>query len=180
MAQPGVFPGEAVPVAETPGRTRAEGPVCQAWLAHRDGTLFVRLQVPLEAPVEIEAEPAWTKSDGAEICFSYPDQNAQHPVFVLHGFPNGTSASSTEAGAPEAAAETLRKRVSYKATPTKDGWTAEWAIPLEAVDVSGNAGLELDFNLGVFRRQSRQWIQWAGTQGQTWRVKSAGRIRLAE
>lgn len=180
MTQPGVYPGQPVPVAETPGRTRAEGPVCQAWLAHRDGILHIKIEIPLGQPVQIEENPAWTKSDGAEVCFSYPDENAQHPVFVLHGFPNGSSASSPEAGAPPAAAETLGKRVTYTATRSEQGWTAEWAIPLEAADIPGIAGLELDFNLGIFRRPTRQWIQWAGTQSQTWRVKSAGRIRLAE
>lgn len=167
-------------VAETPGRTRVEGAPCQAWLAHRDGVLMVKVDIPLGQPVAKDQKPEWTKADGTEVCFAYPDNNAQHPTFVLHGFPDGTYDSSTEAGAPEAEATALRAKVTYRATTTPTGWTAEWLIPLAAADIPTNPGVELDFNLGVFRRSAKQWIQWAGTGGQTWRVKSAGRIRLAE
>ena len=167
-------------VAETPGRTKVEGAPCQAWLAHRDGVLMVKVEVPLGKPVAKVEKPEWTKADGVEVCFAYPDNNAQHPTFVLHGFPDGSYEGSTEAGAPEAAVAALRAKVAYRATTNATGWTAEWSIPLAAADIPANPGVELDFNLGVFRREAKQWIQWAGTQGQTWRVQSAGRIRLAE
>ena len=176
----GKYPGKPFPVAESQGRTQASGPVCQAQIAHLDGALLVRLEIPLTKPLKVDAKPQWTKSDGAELCFSYPDNNAQHPIFVLHGFPNGTCESSTEAGASQAAADTLLEQVRYQAKTSAKSWTAEWVVPLKAADIPGATGLELDFNIGIFRRESKQWIQWAGTKAQTWQVKRAGRIRLAK
>jgi hypothetical protein len=176
----GTYPGKPTPVAETPGRTRAAGPVCQAWLVHAKGALMVKVTANLTKPLVVDAKPAWTKSDGIEVCFAYPDNNAQHPTFVLHGFPNGTSEGSTEAGAPQSAIDTLLKAVTYRASVGKSSWTAEWTIPLAAADIEAVPGLELDFNIGIFRRESKQWIQWAGTFGQTWRVARAGRIRLVK
>jgi len=34
------------------------------------------------------------------------------------------------------------------------------------------------FNIGVFRQQDRQWINWIGTGGATWKLANAGAIRL--
>jgi hypothetical protein len=178
--KPGGYPGKPTPVIETPGRTRADGPACQAWLAHARGALLVKVTANLTKPLSVETQPQWTKSDGVEICFAYPDNNAQHPTFVLHGFPNGTCEGSTEAGAPQSAVDAVMKSVKYRATVGKNTWTAEWIIPLAAADIEAVPGLELDFNIGIFRRESKQWIQWAGTTSQTWRVQQAGRIRLAK
>ena len=174
------YPGAALDVWETPGRTRAAGPPCAAWVTHRDGTLYVAVTVPLKTRPALTARPQWTVSDGAEVCFSFPDPNAQHPTFILHGFPDGTCESSTEAGDPPQAARVLGQAVRYAANVSAEAWTAEWAVPLSAVDLEVSTGFELDFNVGVFRREAKQWIQWAGTHAQTWRVKQAGRIRLGD
>jgi len=180
VAGQGEYPGKSFAVAESPGRTRAPGVPCQARGTHKDGSLFIAVTIPITKPVGVDSPPKWTKSDGAEVCFSYPDKNAHHPTFVLHGFPDGTCESSTEAGASRQAADDLHKAVRYAATVSTNAWTAEWAIPLKAADLDAPLGLELNFNLGVFRREAKQWIQWAGTKGQTWRVARAGRIRLVE
>jgi len=176
----GEYPGKPFPVAELPGRTRVPGKPCQAWATHRAGTVFIAILIPTNKPVAVDPLPKWTVSDGAEVCFSYPDKNAHHPTFVLHGFPNGACESSTEAGASSQAALDLQGAVRYAAAMTANGWSAEWAIPLAAADLEARLGLELQLNLGVFRRESREWIQWAGTKGQTWRVDRAGRIRLVQ
>ena len=174
------YPGKPTEILDTPGRRRAPGPECQAWLSHTNGVLNVKIVVKLHKPLTAESAPKWTKADGAELCFSYPDKNAQHPTFVLHGFPSGTFESSTEAGAPAPLAENLRKKVHYSALVGEKTRTAEWAVPLSAVDIEAPDGLELDFNIGIFRRESKQWIQWAGTGSQTWLVERAGRIQLGK
>jgi len=174
------YPGSAAPVMETPGRNKAEGPECQAWVSHSGDVLHVKVLVRLHRPLVADSAPEWTQTDGAEVCFSYPDNNAQHPTFVLHGFPNGAHESSTEAGAPAAIADTLRKAVRFTAKVEGTQWTGEWDIPLSAVDIEAPVGLELNFNIGIFRSEPGQWIQWAGTGSQTWLVERAGRVCLAK
>ena len=51
------------------------------------------------------------------------------------------------------------------ATHANDGWTAP-------------AGGVFDFIIGIYRKESTQWLQWAGTSAQTWLVKEAAQIRL--
>jgi hypothetical protein len=33
------------------------------------------------------------------------------------------------------------------------------------------------FNLGVFRGEDRQWLNWVGTSGPTWKLASAGQLQ---
>ena len=135
-------------------------------------------------PLKVDAKPAWTKSDGVEVCFAFPDNNAQHPTFVLHGFPNGSYEGSTEAGAPQNAVDALVKDVTFRATVQEKSWTAEWTIPLAAADIEAVAGLELDFNIGIFRRES-QAVDPVGRDYQpdlareTGRANSAGEVTQA-
>ena len=180
VVSPGEYSGTSFEVAEAPGRTPAPGPPCLGRAAHRGGVLFVAVTVPVSKRVPVDPAPSWTRTDGAEVCFAYPDANARHPIFVLHGFPDGTCESSTEAGASQRAADQLYRGVGYAASVSDRSWTAEWAIPLKAADLETPVGLELSFNIGVFRQEDKQWIQWAGTKAQTWRVDRAGWIRLGE
>ena len=172
------FPAAAELVQENQDRSKADGAPARAWLAHHDGVLRVKIDVPLTKAPQLDGPSQWTKTDGVELCFADADNNAQHPTFVLHGFPDGGCESSTEAGAPEAASTKLAAAVSFRATVNDQGWTAEWTVPLAAVAIPTAAGTDIRFNIGVFRREKRQWLQWAGTGAQTWRVEQAGTIRL--
>jgi hypothetical protein len=172
------YPAQAELVQESPDRSQAEGLPARAWLAHGEGTLRVKIEVPLaKAPLR-DGPGQWTKTDGVELCFADADNNAQHPTFILHGFPDGSHESSLEAGAPEAASAALARATSFQARIHEGGWTAEWTVPLAAAGIATAPGTELRFNIGIFRREARQWLQWAGTNGQTWLVDQAVVIRL--
>ena len=60
------------------------------------------------------------------------------------------------------------------------GWTGEWAIPLEAADIAPLPGIQLAFNLCVYRSESSEWILWTGTLGPAWRLENAGTIVLEQ
>jgi len=47
---------------------------------------------------------------------------------------------------------------------------------LRALGVRADASVP--FNLGVFRSEDRQWINWVGTHGPTWKLARAGRLKL--
>jgi len=49
------------------------------------------------------------------------------------------------------------------ATYSQAGWTAEWVIPLSAVDMESVVGLVLNFNIGVYHGAEQQCLHWAGT-----------------
>ncbi len=168
-------------IAQAPGRILAAGRPARLEVSHDGaGLLTIAIEVPLEQPLPSDTQPVWTESDGVECCLSDSDNNARHPVFVLHGFPNGTFEVSDEAGAPREESARLAADVRYRATVTPDrrSWRGEFAIPLRSIGLAGVPGTLLDFNAGVFRRESRQWLQWAGTPSQTWLVREAGQLRL--
>jgi hypothetical protein len=172
------YPAAAELVQENPDRSKADGEPARAWLAHHDGVLRVKIEIPLSKAPQLDGQNQWTKTDGVELCFADADNNAQHPTFILHGFPDGAYESSTEAGAPASTAAKLATAASFRATVNANGWTAEWTVPLTVVAIPTAAGTDIRFNIGVFRREKRQWLQWAGTGAQTWRVDQAAIIRL--
>ena len=170
---PAEYPKAAISMKETPGRLQARGKPCTARLAHDGSNLYVAVTVPLSQPLTPTAKPAWTKSDGAEVCLRL---RGKTPILVLHGFPNGACESVTEAGAPKGAAAALGGAACYAAGVGIEWWTAEWRIPFAAAGIEYRPKLTLDFNLGVRRVATKEWIVWAGTRSQNWRLDEAGAI----
>lgn len=119
---------------------------------------------------------SWRQDDGAEVCLGGKGADGKDVVWVIHGYANGQLELSDEAGAPPAAGEALRPRVRFTASVNADGWQAEWRLPIAALDL--DVTKPVPFNIGVFRRQDRQWINWIGTGGATWKLANAGALRL--
>ena len=165
------YPGSTMAMKETPGRTQIAGTPCSARLTHDGSSLYVAVTIPLTKPLAPQPKPVWTKSDGAEVCFRL---RGKTPIFVLHGFPNGACESVTEAGAPDATAAALGGAVRYAARVDAKSWTAEWQLPLAAAGIEYRPGLTLDLSLGVRRLATQEWIVWAGTLSQNWRLDDAG------
>ena len=98
------------------------------------------------------------------------------PTFVLQGFPDGRCQTSGDAGAPSALSATLLKAVTFAAHTDAHSWTAEWSIPLQAAGIAIKPGLTLGFNLGARRMETDDWLVWAGTGRENWRLDGAGRL----
>ena len=98
----------------------------------------------------------------------------------MRGFAGGAYRSSTEAGTPEAASKALGKSLRFRAFIGKAGWQGEWSIPLKALGVTFAANVRVPFNLGIFRSESGEWINWIGTRGPTWKLENAGLLRTTE
>lgn len=169
-------------IAQQPGcRLLGQGQPATLEMQHDGkGTVTLAVSVPLGAPLAVDKTPRWNGSDGVEFCFSDSDNNARHSVFVLHGFPNGSFEVSEEAGASRSECERLAKGVQFAATiaPDRRSWRGQFTVSLPAAGLTGGVGTVLDFNVGVYRRHDRQWLQWTGTPGQTWLVKQAGQMSL--
>jgi hypothetical protein len=175
-----LFGGTSLVIEEsvTRERERIPGTSAKARLSHRDGTIYIKTEITTSRPISHTESATWGKDDGVMICFAYPDDNAEHPVFILQGYPCGSFASTIDAGAPAEAAAVLARYVAFNAYPSETGWTTEWAIPLASVDIDLVPGLILDFNIVVFLRASRHYLHWSGTYSEHWDVGNAGRIRF--
>ncbi len=170
-ASEGEWPGKALVLRQTPSGVPISGKPCTARVATDGANLFVHMAIPT---ARITRGREWRKDDGAEICIRGKTPRGKSVVWVVRGFAGGTYRSSTEAGAPKAASQALGKSVRFRASISKAGWQGEWAIPLKALGVSPAADAKVPFNLGIFRSESGEWINWIGTQGPTWKLERAG------
>jgi len=167
----GDWPGEPVAMAQTPSAVPLSATPASARIIRTADQLLVRVTVPAKV---VTKGTAWRTDDGAEICLAGKTPDGKAVIWVIRGYADGTLELSDEAGAPAAAIATLRKQIGYKATVAAGDWQGEWQLPLAALGVSGT----VPFNLGVYRSEDRQWINWIGTQGPTWKLESAGLLKL--
>jgi len=171
VVSPGEYPGAPIALAETPGRDKIEANPARAWLSHDADRLYIAVSIPLARPQTLITKGDWGAADGVEVALRR-DGKTPGATFVLQGFPNGRSITSTDAGASQAASDALLKASRYAAKVGADGWTAEWSVPL------AQFGSALGFNIGVRRTQSDEWIAWTGTGAQNWKLEGAGRLVL--
>ena len=166
------WPGEPVQLAQTPGSVPLSAPPCSAKVLRHGDNLHVRVVVPVKAVEGITRGSTWCTDDGAEVCIEGKTPDGKRAVWIIHGFACGTFELSDEAGIPAAANAAMRSKVSFTALITAAGWRGEWRLPLKALGVKTTG--PVPFNLGVFRSEDRQWINWKGTNGPTWKLERAG------
>lgn len=166
----------AISLQETPDGSPLATRPCSARLATDSRNLLVRLDIPTPATA-IAKGSEWRVSDGAEICLGGKTSDGKAVTWVLHGFADGTLEGSTEAGAPKAAVEALAAASTFRATVGEGGWRGQWSVPLTALGLAIGKS-EVPFNLGVYRSNPGEWINWVGTQGPTWKLENAGLLRL--
>jgi hypothetical protein len=160
-----------------PDKDDIAGQPCRLQAAYDNACLYISLTVPVKDAKRLRRGGQWGADDGAEVCLQVIADNAG-PIYVVHGFANGASESVTEAGAPDAAAKEFGRAVKFAARIHENLWTAEWAVPWEALKFKPVPGAKLRFNSGVWRSETREWIQWAGTGGATWQVEQAGLLEF--
>ena len=163
-------------LADKSGPARRPG---WAYLLADDKFLYVAMRNDVADVSKLRREGGrWGADDGAEVCLQpVGPAGKAGPVFVLHGYPSGKLESSTEAGAPAQRAKALGKSTRYAADVGRAGWTAEFAIPWEALRAGLGEIDHLRFNIGAYNKADRQWIAWIGTGKENWRVADAGVLR---
>ena len=58
----------------------------------------------------------------------------------------------------------------------KQTWRCEWRVPLAMLRFSPTSGSALPCNVTVYRSENDQFIQLAGSRGETWDLKLGGRL----
>jgi hypothetical protein len=172
------YPGAPARVAETPGREILKDRPGSVRVAYDDTCLYVAIRVLAKAPYKVSNPPVWGQDDGLEVCLRTQDGKKHGPTFVLHGFPNGTFESVTDAATPKTKVEALGKGTRYATRQGQTEWTAEWAIPLAAIGAKAKPGQTLGFNVGIHRLETADWLIWAGALSQTWLLDNAGTVQL--
>lgn len=175
---PDEYPAAVMTMKDTPYRYEINGAPAQARAFHDGKTLYVAVTVPIESADNLTKIDYWSQGDGAEVCFRAATDAKETPSFVVHGFVTGVHAAVTHGGVSDVAAEKLQKAVKFSAKVSPTSWTGEWAIPLEAAGIEFKPGLKLDFNLGVWRSESYEWINWRGTEGPTHKLDDGGALIL--
>ncbi len=176
----GEWPDAPLILKETPQREPIKGPAASAWLAHDGARLYVAVQVPVTGKINPGAN--WGDSDGAEVCLRPEDNLAvgkRAPTFVLQGFTGGElqgTGNPDEDFSKETRA--LGQATKYAAKVEKDKWTGEWSIPLAALGVAYAPQVRLQFNLGVRRPSTGEWVVFAGAMGANFQLDNAAVIRL--
>lgn len=164
--------GVEISMSEAPAAVPLSATPCTATLLQSPAELLVRVCIPAK---KVTQGTSWRTDDGAEVCIR-GKTDGKAATWVVHGFANGSYEVSDEAGVPAAANAAIRSQVRFSALVKDDRWIAEWRLPLENLGVDTQA--PVPFNLGVYRTQDRQWINWVGTGGPTWKLENAGTLKL--
>jgi len=181
-ATAGKWPGEGLKLKETPTREAIKGAPAATWIAHDGKTLFVAVRVPLADKSKMKPGKVWGQNDGLEICLRDENNLAvgqRSPTFVLQGFTGGEFQG---AGHPDEDAQKENKALAqssrYAAAVGSDAWTCEWAIPLEGLGLKYAAKLRLQFNIGIRRTDTDDWIALAGAMGANFQLDNAAVLVL--
>lgn len=176
-AAPATDPAWPPPIslAQAPDGAPLAAAPCSASLVRVGDALHVRITVPVKDMQGITKGRSWRTDDGAEVCVQGKLPDGKPAIWVVHGFAGGAFELSDEAGVPAAANAAVQAQVAFTATITADRWQGVWQLPLKALGVATEG--TVPFNLGVFRSQDRQWINWVGTGGPTWKLENAGGLQ---
>lgn len=170
------WPSGGLDLAELPDQRRARGAPLLAKLCADATHLYVAVVVVSMFPEDRKLGRVWGEDEGVELVVQGQRDDGQPVTYVLHGFANGAVESLTVGGAAQAAAQSLAQAVGYAAAVDKQVWRCEWRIPLAALRFTPSDNAVLPLNVTVYRSENKQFIQWAGTLGDTWDLQRGGRL----
>ena len=103
------------------------------------------------------------------------------PVYIFTGRPDGRFEVSNIFMMPQKTLDYLRDATEYKAVMIDEEyyhWTAEWKIPLAALNINPGKQDAVRFNIGAAKRGG--WLAWVPTGGSVWRLDNGGILKFAE
>ena len=173
------WPTVGVPLEQDPGGDTVVSP-SRAWLAWDDAALYVAFSNPVNGTHPPALGQAWGTSDAVEIAVR-KGTGKTAPILILHGFANGTVASSVEAGADAESARKATGGVTFAAKVVNAGlWSCEWRIPFASLGLDPKIDQSFSANLTVRKVADNLWVMWVGTGGYSWALDRAGRMELAD
>jgi len=142
-----------------------------AYLAYDDENLYVGMVNYVSDTEKINTtSSSWGSVEGVEVCF----KNKDGVVFAIHGFPSGKNAITV----PSGSAKVDATAVTTAAGIGDSYWTIEYAISLKAFGI--DTSKDMQFNLGGFKADRRDWVAWIGTGSSNFNVHDAGIVQFAD
>ena len=159
--------------------TPSAGPPSEAWLGYDSEALYVAVRHWVNNAAALhKSGQVWGQDDGMELAIQDTTTRVG-PILDLYGYPNGSFASVTSAGAPAEAAARLGAAATYRALPGDKAWTCEWRLPFKALGFSPDNKPRVLLNMGARKTAPESWVVWKYTEGPIWWVENAGELVFA-
>lgn len=178
----GEWQGAAYRLSESPTRGPLNGDPASAKIMHDGKNIYVAVRIPLADKAKMRSGTVWGKDDGMEVCLRDENNLAvgrRSPTFVLQGF---TTGKYQGAGNPdedfEKEVKALGRAVQYAASVDDGFWAAEWSIPIADMNIVYTPKMRLQFNIGVRRTDTDDWMALAGAMGANFLLDNAAVIVL--
>jgi hypothetical protein len=171
------WPSGGTALNERPNQRSVRGAPTSVKIHVDDTYLYILVNTVTMFPEQRKLGTEWGQDEGVELVLETRRGDAA-VVQVLRGFSEGTFHALEVAGASPEQAAAFAKTVRYGAAVDKTVWRAEWAVPLAELGVTPGAKAPVPFNLTVYRSEDDVLAQYAGTLGETWDLKLAGRLKL--
>jgi len=152
--------------------------VVRAWVGSDADALYFAFRVPTDPESLRTRVHLWGATDGVEIALRGTSGAKPGPILSLHGWADGHSCATDQAGAPDGIRKQLEKRVVYRCATGTDAWTCEWRIPFEACGLKADSVLTLDCNLTARLTAAKAWRTWKIASGSTYDLNNGGTLVL--
>lgn len=170
----GEWPGSHYALERAPERLPASGRPVFMKLLHDEKYLYVGVLIDMFRVKEnLREGDVWERDDGVEIAIAgrYRDK----PVtFIIRSYASGAVQCLTDGEVPEKVVTRLSEAIRYVPKIGQSGWSAEWAIPLNAIGLKAKPNVKVAFNACAFVNEYGNWHCWEGTRGESWQVDQAG------
>lgn len=170
------WPSGGIGLNQLPDQRSARGAPVSAKLCADAEHLYIAVAVVTMFPEDRKTGTQWGVDEGVEVSVQGSREDGTPVVYVLRGFTDGSFVSTPAGGAGGQEAGALAGQVGYAAAVDKQVWRCEWSIPLAALGFTPADKAQLPLNVTVYRSEDAQYIQWAGTLGETWELERGGRL----
>ncbi len=174
------WPSGGIGLGELPDQRRARGAPVMAKLCTDTTNLYIGITTVSMFPEDRKLGTIWGKDESIEIAMEGKKADGQPVTYVLRGLTDGKLDSLSIGGASESEAKSFAGAVKYAAMVDKQLWRAEWSIPLSALRFTPVDKANIPMNITVYRSEDNQFVQWAGTLGETWDLKHGGRLSFSK
>lgn len=174
------WPSGGTGLGELPDQRKARGAPAMAKFCTDTTNLYIGISTVSMFPEDRKLGNAWGKDESIEISVEGKRSDGQPVTYVLRGLTDGKLDSLSIGGASESEAKSFAGTVKYAAAVEKQLWKCEWCIPFQALNFKPSDKASLPVNVSVYRSEDNQFIQWAGSLGETWNLKYGGRLSFSK
>jgi len=172
----GEWPPGGVAIRERPDQHATRGAPVMAKFCADSANLYVAVKTVCMFPNQRRLGRTWGTDEGVELVLQGKRADGSAVTWVLRGFADGHMDSSTDGGATPEEARQAAREIRYAAHAGPKVWECEWRVPFDLLRFHPYQGAVLPANVTVWRSEDREFVEWAGTLGETWDLRYGGRL----